>query len=73
MLGMEGPERPMCSKRDCFDEASRSIVWRNPKIHDESRQKIWLSCGAHEEFFLSYLGARDFPVRSEAFTAGSER
>ena len=67
MLGMSGPERAMCSKKDCAGDASRSIVWRNPKIHDETREKVWLSCAEHEEFFLEYLGARNFPVRSDEF------
>lgn len=67
MLGVSGPIRPICSKKDCQVDASRSIVWRNPKIHDESREKVWLSCDEHEPFFLDYLGARDFPVRSEVF------
>jgi hypothetical protein len=51
--------------------ASRSILWRNPKIHPETRTKTWLACDLHEQFFLDYLGARNFPVRSEAFSSGS--
>jgi hypothetical protein len=70
MLGEEGPTRPMCSKRDCVAEASRSILWRNPKIHPETRTKTWLACERHEEFFLEYLGARNFPVRSDVFVDG---
>lgn len=70
MLGLEGPDGPRCSKRECLEDATRSIVWRNPAIHDESRRKVWLSCDDHEEFFLGYLGARNFPVASEAFVAG---
>lgn len=69
MLGKVGPGQPRCSKKDCVADASRSIVWRNPKIHDESREKVWLSCSEHEEFFLEYLGARNFPVRSDEFVA----
>jgi len=71
MLGMSGPSRAMCSKKDCGADASRSIVWRNPKIHDHTREKVWLSCLEHEEFFLQYLGARNFPVRSDQFVAGN--
>jgi hypothetical protein len=70
MLGMSGPSEPVCSKKDCMGRASRSILWRNPKIHDESRVKTWLSCADHESFFLEYLGAKNFPVSSEAFTPG---
>lgn len=73
MLGMVGPVGPICSKKDCVDEATKSILWRNPKIHDESRVKTWLSCRGHEQFFLEYLGSRDFPVRSEDFTVGDDR
>lgn len=71
MLGMSGPARAMCSKKDCDADASWSIIWRNPKIHDETREKVWLSCGEHEGFFLEYLEARNFPVRSDKFV-GSE-
>jgi hypothetical protein len=70
MLGDIGPDKPVCSKRDCYEDATRSILWRNPKIHDETRTKTWLACEGHETFFLEYLGSRDFPVRSEMFVAG---
>ena len=70
MLGDVGPEFPRCSKRDCLEDATHRILWRNPKIHEESRTKVWLSCSEHEPFFLDYLGARNFPVSSEEFVMG---
>jgi hypothetical protein len=70
MLGEEGPARPRCSKRGCVAEATRSILWRNPKIHPDTRTKTWLACDDHAQFFLEYLGARNFPVCSEAFVDG---
>ena len=66
MLGESGPERLRCSRRGCEADATREIVWRNPRIHAEDREKIWLSCPEHEQFFLQYLGQRDFPVHSRA-------
>lgn len=70
MLGDVGPDSLRCSKRDCLEDACRQIVWRNPTIHDESRKKVWLSCLDHEQFFLDYLGARNFPVHSDDFVMG---
>lgn len=69
MLGESGPESARCSKRGCLAGAKRQIIWRNPKIHDESKRKVWLSCGDHEEFFVQYLGARNFPVATDDFDA----
>ena len=66
MLGAEGPSRLVCSRSGCSEMATRKVVWRNPKIHVPEREKVWLSCGEHAQFFLDYLGAREFPVRLEA-------
>lgn len=64
MLGDLGPDQLRCSRKGCEQDASWQIVWRNPKIHTEDREKIWLSCGDHQQFFLDYLGSRSFPVSS---------
>nr|WP_104914283.1 hypothetical protein [Pontimonas salivibrio] len=53
-----------CSRRECEQSAAHEIVWRNPKIHAEDREKIWLSCAEHETFFVEYLASRSFPVSS---------
>ena len=69
MLGDVGPEQLRCSRKGCQRDAHCQIVWRNPKIHPDDREKIWLSCADHEQFFLDYLGSRSFPVASRPVTA----
>ncbi|WP_298039366.1 hypothetical protein [uncultured Microbacterium sp.] len=51
-----------CSRASCRNAATHHIVWRNPRIHSEDRQKIWLACDEHADFLHDYLSARDFPV-----------
>lgn len=69
MLGDVGPDHLRCSRKGCERDATSEIVWRNPKIHPENREKIWLSCVDHEQFFLDYLGSRSFPVSSRPVSA----
>jgi len=52
----------ICSRAGCREDATARVEWRNPKIHDESRRKIWLACDEHREFLRDYLATRDFPV-----------
>lgn len=33
-----------------------------PRIHDESRRKVWLACAEHEEVLREHLAIRGFPV-----------
>lgn len=63
----DGPEAPICSRAGCRMPATAQVVWRNPRIHDAARRKIWLACDAHVGFLHDYLAAREFPVRVEAF------
>lgn len=51
-----------CSRAGCRRAATARVVWRNPRIHAEGREKIWLACDDHVEFLRDYLAARDFPV-----------
>lgn len=51
-----------CSRAACRSDATQQIVWRNPRIHPEDREKIWLACDEHATFLYDYLAARDFPV-----------
>jgi DNA-binding LacI/PurR family transcriptional regulator len=53
---------PICSRAGCVSPATASVVWRNPRIHDETRRKIWLACDEHRDYLRDYLLARDFPV-----------
>lgn len=54
--------QPECSRAGCRRAAVKQIVWRNPRIHSEDREKIWLACDEHARFLRDYLAARDFPV-----------
>jgi hypothetical protein len=53
----------VCSRAGCDQAATCSVEWRNPRIHDESRRKVWLACEDHRDYLRDYLAARDFPVR----------
>ncbi|QTV80804.1 hypothetical protein [Microbacterium sp. NIBRBAC000506063] len=59
----------ICSRAACRARATHEIVWRNPRIHDEGREKIWLACEEHRDFLSEYLRARDFPVTVRAGAA----
>ena len=52
----------VCSARTCRETADHALAWRNPRIHTESRRKVWLACAAHVESLRSFLAARGFPV-----------
>ena len=62
MIGSFGPDGVRCSRAGCSADATRNVNWRNPRIHDESRVKVWLACDEHREFLRDYLASRDFPV-----------
>jgi len=55
-----------CSRAGCRAAATWNVNWRNPRIHDESRVKVWLACDEHREFLRDYLASRNFPVSVEA-------
>jgi hypothetical protein len=71
-LGLE-PSGSECSRAGCRAASDWRIEWRNPKIHDETRRKIWLACDEHVSFLREFLAARDFPleVRAEADARGT--
>ena len=52
-----------CSRAGCTEEATTRIEWRNPRIHEESRTKVWLACDAHRAYLTEFLEARAFPLR----------
>lgn len=56
----------ICSRAECRAVATSEIVWRNPRIHAEGREKIWLACDEHRDFLYEYLRSRDFPVTVRA-------
>ncbi|UUZ43592.1 hypothetical protein LP422_11460 [Janibacter limosus] len=53
---------PVCSRKACRQQATRAVLWRNPRIHDESRRKVWLACDDHEEVLRDHPAVRGFPV-----------
>ena len=55
-------QRPVCSRADCRLSATWRVEWRNPKIHDADRVKVWLACDEHRDFLHEYLASRQFPV-----------
>nr|WP_087003469.1 hypothetical protein [Gulosibacter sp. 10] len=57
---------PACSRAGCEQPAATRIEWRNPRIHDVERIKIWLACEEHLDFLLGFLSNRDFPVRTSS-------
>ncbi|MDN5716361.1 MAG: hypothetical protein L0G89_03920 [Janibacter sp.] len=52
----------VCSRKACRQSATRAVLWRNPRLHDESRRKVWLACDEHEEVLRDHLAVRGFPV-----------
>ena len=64
-LGLE-PEGSQCSRAGCRDASTWRIEWRNPKIHAETRRKVWLACDEHVDFLREFLAARDFPLEVSA-------
>lgn len=51
-----------CSRAGCGADAVWAVNWRNPRIHESDRVKIWLACVDHVDFLRDYLTTRDFPV-----------
>jgi len=49
-----------CSARGCQAEASWSLLWNNPKLHDPAYRKTWLACDDHREYLTDFLTARAF-------------
>lgn len=60
MIGSEPDVR--CSAAGCGARADWRVNWRNPRIHDVDRVKVWLACGDHRDTLADYLGTRGFPV-----------
>ena len=54
---------PQCSRAGCRSTATARIEWRNPRIPDASRVKVWTSCDEHLAYLTGFLEARAFPVR----------
>lgn len=62
----------MCSRAGCRDEATWSLVWRNPKIHTPDRRKTWLACAEHLEVLRTFLTDRSFPLEVHTIEGGND-
>jgi hypothetical protein len=62
VIGSVGPDELRCSRAGCREPALFNVNWRNPRLHDESRVKVWLACEEHRSFFIQYFENRGFPV-----------
>lgn len=69
-------DAPVCSRAACRADARWKVIWRNPRIHQADRRKVWAACDDHVSYLRDYLAARDFPVEVEALVpsggAGAE-
>ena len=57
-----GRDALVCSAKGCRLAAEAAVVWRNPRLHDETRRKVWLACAEHRPTLRDYLSLRGFPV-----------
>lgn len=73
MIGSVGPSELRCSRSGCRELATSNVNWRNPKLHDESRVKVWLACDEHRAFFDEYFTNRGFPVQLTPLGVSVER
>lgn len=65
-------KRLVCSRANCRQVAVWRIEWRNPKIHDTDRVKVWLACDDHRDFLHDYLASRQFPVAAVALESADQ-
>lgn len=61
-----------CSRAGCVEAAESLIIWRNPRIHQENRTKIWAACKIHQEYLVDYLKQRDFFIETRANSKSPE-
>ncbi|MFN3706851.1 hypothetical protein [Microcella sp.] len=63
MIGLPGEISGLrCSRSGCRADATWAINWRNPKIHDASRVKVWLACDEHRDYLYDFVDQRGFPA-----------
>ena len=67
LFGDAGPANARCSRARCSADASAALLWSNPRIHTDGREKTWLACTEHVETLRSFLADRGFPVRVEPY------
>jgi len=62
VIGAAGPTTAQCSRASCRAAATHNVNWRNPRIHDVDRVKVWLACDEHCGYLSDYLASRGMPV-----------
>lgn len=50
----------VCSAKGCRRTAVWALRWNNPRLHDETRRKVWLACDEHEQSLREFLSMRGF-------------
>jgi hypothetical protein len=73
VIGEIGSDSSRCSRAGCRSDAVWRVNWRNPRIHDASRVKVWASCEEHREYFEGYLTSRGMPVEITPLGVAVER
>ena len=68
----DAPEQK-CSRAGCAHDARWNVNWRNPRIHDVNRVKVWVACDDHVDYLRDYLAARDLPVEVTEFGVTLDR
>ena len=58
--GVVAPQDVVCSARGCRLDARWQLRWRNPRLHDEARLKVWTACDDHRESLGTFLSDRGF-------------
>ncbi|MFX0538691.1 hypothetical protein ACQBAT_08480 [Ornithinimicrobium sp. Y1847] len=58
----------VCSAKACRSVAEHAVVWRNPRLHDAARRKVWLACEEHREHLRNFVDLRGFLI--EVIPAG---
>jgi hypothetical protein len=49
-----------CSAKGCSADATWSLLWNNPRLHEPERRKTWLACDTHHDSLAEFLRARRF-------------
>lgn len=65
------PVRTTCSRAGCRRPAEHRLEWRNPRIHDAARVKVWLACDEHRDELTAFLTDRAFPLMVRPLADGS--
>ncbi|MGE5830987.1 MAG: acetone carboxylase [Micromonosporaceae bacterium] len=67
MATAETTTPPICSAKGCRAPATWALRWNNPRLHVETRRKIWLACDQHRDRLANFLEARGFLRAVEPF------